>query len=73
MTVLSLTEVADLKQKLRDAFGVELHFHDACGGQHFSVEQSSEELRAFIAQYFSEKQLKVDFYNGGRGFGVYKG
>ena len=53
--------VLELKKAVKDFSGVYLHFHDGCGGQYFELEDTSEELRKFIADYLGEKNIGVDF------------
>ncbi|MCB7320655.1 RDAC family protein [Lacrimispora sp. 210928-DFI.3.58] len=73
MTVISLTEAAKLKAVLKDNFSVQLHFHDSCGGQYFSLDEPAEEsLRQWIADYAEEKRLRAVFTEDRCGFYLVK-
>lgn len=59
--VLSLSEVIELKQKVQQLFNADIHFHDACGGQSFSLDRADSALQEFITHYCCEKGLNVIF------------
>lgn len=59
--ILSFNNVAELKHAVAEKFSTPIHFHDGCGGQYFTVENSSEELRNFIVEYFEKRNLFVVF------------
>lgn len=63
--ILTFNDVAVLKNILEKRFSSRLHFHDCCGGQYFTVEELSDELKAFLTNYFSERNLKVNFSENG--------
>lgn len=53
--ILSLYEVAELKKEIEEKFLIKIHFHDGCGGQYFTVDTPTVELKEFISSYFSKK------------------
>ncbi len=71
--ILSISEAIELKKKLRDQFSVELHFHDGCGGQYFSLEKSSDELVASIKAYCAGRNICALFSADGLSFTVQEG
>lgn len=54
MTV-SFTLAAELKNAAAEKFNSAIHFHDGCGGQFFTVDEPSEELKNFITEFFAKK------------------
>ncbi|MGM9681802.1 MAG: hypothetical protein ACI3XR_09895 [Eubacteriales bacterium] len=38
-----------------------LHFHDGCGGQSFTLDRTSDELTAFLSDYFDRRNLTAVF------------
>lgn len=59
---MSYSEVLLLKKAVDEVFHLNVHFHDACGGQYFSLDdEPSEELVAFIVDYFNRKNISVRF------------
>lgn len=65
MSVLSLLEMPKLKE-LAAAYGYNIHVHDACGGQSFTLEPAgaaSEEVYSAITAFFAERQMTVNFYD----------
>lgn len=59
--IIDLFEIIDLKQILTEKFGVELHIHDACGGQYFSVDGLTPDAKTYIIDYFRQKEYGVIF------------
>lgn len=68
--ILKISDVIPLKNEAREKFSAEVHFHDCCGGQFFSLDTQSEELKNFIALYFAEKNLRAVFSDDGLQFHV---
>lgn len=57
---LNLSEVIELKKLVEEQFAVQLHFHDSCGGQSFSVDEPiSRELEAILRTYFEKKRGQI--------------
>lgn len=61
MIMLEFAQVLELKRAAAEHFKDKIHFHDACGGQYFSLEQSNKILENFIIEYFKHKHIKVIF------------
>ena len=70
MSIVSISEAAELKKVIKTKFGADIHFHDACGGQYFSVDNANEDLKSFVLKYFAEKGLSARFSEDLRGFYV---
>lgn len=68
--ILSLSDVADLKREITERFSAQIHFHDSCGGQCFTVDKPTEELKKFITDFFAARKLKVFFSENGEHFTV---
>ena len=66
--VVAYDFVLELKKAVQDNFGVYLHFHDSCGGQSFSIEEDSEELRGFITDFFAARGINIKFTVDGLSF-----
>lgn len=59
---LTYPEVVEMKKAVDAKFHLNVHFHDACGGQYFSLDDKpSEELKSFIKEYFLNKNITVNF------------
>ncbi|MBQ9236161.1 MAG: hypothetical protein IJ184_06850 [Alphaproteobacteria bacterium] len=56
-----LNIVIDLKKKIKENFGIELHFHDTCGGMYFSVDEKNEQVSEYIENYFKEREKKLKY------------
>lgn len=61
MTIISFDEVLELKKACKEKFNEHVHFHDACGGQYFTLETDSEEIRSFITDFMLAKKYRVNF------------
>ncbi|MBR1825440.1 MAG: hypothetical protein IJ770_02530 [Alphaproteobacteria bacterium] len=62
---------ADLKKHIAGKFGVNLHFHDTCGGgMYFSLDARNDDIAEFIKQYFAAKNMKVSISESGLNFTV---
>lgn len=70
--VISLTEAAELKRAAEERFSARIHFHDGCGGQYFTVEEPTEELKEYIAEFLAAQNMKPVFADGGRSFCIEK-
>lgn len=52
-------------------FSENIHFHDACGAQYFSLDKpAEEEFKTFIAGYVREKGFSAVFDSDNCGFYV---
>lgn len=68
--ILTLSDAVKLKNEIKEKFSTEIHFHDGCGGQHFSIDNPTEELKEFITAYFSKQNTTVRFSENGDLFSV---
>ena len=66
--VISLTKMTELKRICAE-FGYEIHLHDACGGQSFTLErnacvnlQNNERMYDAIENFFAENKMNVIYY-----------
>lgn len=66
--ILDFTEVLELKKAVREKYDINIHFHDACGGQSFSIEKPQKGFQQFIKEYFSVKNLLPEFSKDGLSF-----
>ena len=71
--ILTLSEVTKLKKEVSDRFSAQIHFHDGCGGQYFSLDESNDELQKHITAYFTEINMQAVFSEDGLYFTVKKG
>lgn len=62
--MISLADVAPFKKEIQEKFGQNIHFHDRCGGQFFTIDEPSEELQQYIESYFTAKGMNVQFSDG---------
>ena len=68
MAVLSLTEAANLKRYIWEHFHVNLHIHDQCAGQFFSLDEKDDRVREFIVQNFNKRGIPVQVSKDGKYF-----
>lgn len=64
---LNLDEVMELKKEIAERFGVEVHMHDTCGAQTFSVDpdKMTPELENYIIGYFDGQNMQADIAKDG--------
>lgn len=70
--ILSFDSVTEFKKAASEKFATPIHFHDGCGGQYFTIEIPDKELKAFIIQYFEQRNLSAAFNHNGSQFCVEK-
>lgn len=66
--MISFTDVVPFKKEIQEKFGQNIHFHDRCGGQFFTIDEPSEELQMYITGYFAAKGVKTQFSDDGDKF-----
>ncbi len=66
--IISLSDIAQLKQQAKERFSAEIHVHDSCGGQSFSTDGDNEALRVFIGEFFAARGIKIKFTVDGQSF-----
>lgn len=59
--IISTIEIAQLKKELSDKFSAELHSHDSCGGQSFSLDKGGEDIKEYVSAFFAERGVKIKF------------
>lgn len=67
-SIISISDIAELKKQAAERFSAEIHAHDSCGGQSFSVSADSGELRGFIEDFFGARGINVKFTADGLSF-----
>lgn len=59
---LNYSDVIVMKKAVDEVFHLNVHFHDACGGQYFSLDDTpSDELVSFITDFFKKQNITVNF------------
>ena len=58
---INIVKIIELKRILSEKFGIELHMHDTCSGQYFSLENSTPDGIDYIKNYFETKKYVVFF------------
>lgn len=71
--IFSLIEAASFKKEIYEKFCVQIHFHDGCGGQYFTLENPTAELKAYITDFFARRNLNVHFSENRQHFSVEEG
>lgn len=72
MVMITLADAARLKSRAAQECSVQLHFHDGCGGQYFSLDEPADEkLQQWIGSYAEERHQKVVFSEDRMGFSLY--
>jgi hypothetical protein len=69
---VTLDDAIRLKKSVKELFSAEVHFHDCCGGQYFSLDATDEKLKNFIESYFSKMNLQATFTDDGLQFTVHR-
>lgn len=69
---LNYEAVIELKNEAQEHFTDKIHFHDACGGQYFTLETKNEMLATFIEKYFAKQNIKAVFSDDGLNFSLEK-
>lgn len=63
---INYATVIEIKRLVQDKFGIALHFHDSCGGgTYFSIEQKSDEITAFLQEYFASRHIHLSVSENG--------
>lgn len=69
---LNYDSVIELKNEAQKHFTDKIHFHDACGGQYFSLETKNEMLVIFIKEYFAKQNINAVFSDDELNFSLEK-
>lgn len=59
--MLNLFEVSEFKTFLKENNGGEIHMHDTCGGQYFTIEKGNDDTERLVNEYLTKKKNKVIF------------
>lgn len=70
--ILSISDAAQLKKEINEQLSVSIHFHDGCGGQYFTIDETSEAVVRQITEFLLEKDLNAVFSEDGLQFTVDK-
>ena len=54
-------EVLKLKKYMDEKLSVYVHFHDACGGQYFNLDEPNEDAKHELERYFAKLNKSVKF------------
>lgn len=68
--VIELSEVIALKKEILEKYDVQLHFHDGCGGQYFTLDRTMPELEEHISSLFAQKGYRISFSENGKRFSI---
>ena len=68
MKSLTFDQVLVLKRTVQEKFGINVHFHDYCSSQAFSLDEPNKEIQLFIEEYFANQQIKAVFNDAGTDF-----
>lgn len=68
--IISLSDAAELKKGAKERLSSDIHFHDGCGGQFFTIDAPTAELKQFIIDFFASRKIKVFFSENGEYFTV---
>ena len=59
--MLNLDEVIELKNFLAENNAANIHLHDTCGGQYFTIDSGDDYTEKLIKDYLSKKNQQVAF------------
>lgn len=68
MAVISFSEAGELKAFIQKHFDVDLHIHDTCAGQYFSLDEPHDIVREFLIAYFKKQGIDVFISADGMNF-----
>ena len=68
--MLSLTDVVTLKSEIKERFGFELHYHDACPKPYYTLDQRNEDAERFITEFLADRGERPSFSKDGLHFTV---
>lgn len=70
MPIIDFSKVINLKEAVQNEFGEKVHFHDACGGQYFTLENTSPKLQKFITEQVQALGYTTEFSPDGLSFTI---
>ena len=65
MTTIDFSNVIKIKNAVNEKFGEYVHFHDACGGQYFTLEHTSPQIIEFIKEFVKTLGYTAEFEENG--------
>lgn len=69
--MITLDLVAEIKRLVNQKYGVNLHYHDTCGGgMYFSLDVKNDDISAFVLNYFAQKKLHATVSENGLNISV---
>ncbi len=63
--IITVNQAIELKAVVKVLFQAEVHYHDACSGQFFTLDEKNDELREYIIEYFKKQDLRAVFSSDG--------
>jgi hypothetical protein len=70
--MITLDDAIALKQEIKNRFATDVHFHDGCGGQYFTLDEKNEAVVTYITDYYAKLSQKAVFSADGLQFTVEK-
>ena len=70
MPIIDFSKVIKLKEAVQNEFDEKVHFHDACGGQYFTLENTSPKLQEFINAQVQTLDYTAKFSPDGLSFTI---
>lgn len=59
---MTISDAAELKRAVKEKFRVELHLHDTCGGQYFTLDvPPTDALLRYIDKFLAGKRKRAAF------------
>lgn len=66
--ILNINDFIKLKKLIKEKYNIELHLHDTCSGQYFTLNSITMGVKEFINKHFKDKHMKVNFSDDGLSF-----
>lgn len=66
-------EVLKLKKYMDEKLSVYVHFHDACGGQYFNLDEPNEDAKHELEKYFAKLNKSIKFAEDNMTFTIEEG
>ena len=71
--MLNFDEVIELKKFLAENNAQNIHLHDTCGGQYFTIDNGNDYTECLIKDYLSKKNQQVVFSDDKLSFTIISG
>ena len=56
MKRINLYDAIEFKKIIKNQFGIDVHWHDGCGGQYFELEATNDLIIEFIESFSQDKK-----------------